>query len=85
MASTDRFHVWQWNGHTFLNKKASLRQIIRSMGSKPKVTVLEETLSEEVKLTSYKSICKKKNIAEKDCSPPFTKTYLLSNEIFISN
>lgn len=61
MASTDRFHVWKWNGHTFLNKKASLRQIIRSMGSKPKVTVLEETLSEEVKLTSYKSICKRKH------------------------
>lgn len=61
MDSAHSFSAWQWNCRGFLNKKASLHQLIRSMGVKPKVIILQETLADEVKLTGYKSVCRQKN------------------------
>ncbi|KAH6924973.1 hypothetical protein HPB50_027044 [Hyalomma asiaticum] len=45
--------VWQWNWDGFARKKAVLQQHLEQTTVRPDVIVLQETLTEEVKLPGY--------------------------------
>lgn len=47
--------VWQWNCNGFARKKAVLQQHLEQTTVRPDVIVLQETLTEEVKLPGYKA------------------------------
>lgn len=58
MANTQRFEVWQWNCRSILNKKDTLQQLLRTIGDKPKVIMLQETLTKKINFTGYKTVGK---------------------------
>lgn len=56
---TGNITIWQWNCASFLRRKAALLQLIKAQASMPHVLLLQETLSEKVVLSGYRSISQK--------------------------
>lgn len=47
--------VWQWNCRGFRNKKASVKQFIKSRQKAPDVIILQELMEDTPTLPGYKS------------------------------
>lgn len=56
---TGNIIIWQWNCASFLRRKAALLQLIKSQASMPHVLLLQETLSDNVNLSGYRSVSQK--------------------------
>lgn len=55
---TNDFIVWQWNCRGLGGKAQTLQQYLRTHEKKPSVILLQETLTEKIKIQGYRTLAK---------------------------